>query len=122
MATFTPVLLSGSTNGKQIKVTGTNSGAAVTIHTATSSTTVFDIIHLRADNDSTSTKLLTIQFGGTTDVDNTIKVTIPARGTLTLDGLYPVLDGLPLNNSLVVKAFAETADVIKLTGIVHRYV
>lgn len=118
MATFTKLKLSGSTDGKQIKVTGTSSGAAVTVHTAHAS--ALDEIWLYADNDSTSPILLTIQFGGTTDVDNTIKVTIPGRGTEGADGLTPIITGLLLTNSLVVKAFAATGDVIKLSGYVNR--
>lgn len=118
MATYSKVKLSGSTDGKQIKVTGTSSGAAVTVHTAHAS--ALDEVWLYADNDSTSAVLLTLEFGGTTDVDNTIKVTIPGKGTEGADGLVPVIAGLILTNSLLVKAYAATGNVIKLSGYVNR--
>lgn len=116
---FEKRVLSGSTNGKQIKITQTSS-AGDTIHTAVTGTTSIDELWLWADNDDTSPILLTIQYGGTTDVDNTIKVTIPGRGTLGSDGLVPVITGLILQNSLVVKAFAATANKIKISGYVNR--
>lgn len=118
MSGITKQYLSGSTTGKQIKVTGNSSGAAVTVHTADASAK--DEVWLYADNDDTSAILLTIEWGGTTDVDNTIKVTVPGRGTAGEDGMYPVIPGLILGNSLVVKAFAGTADKIKISGWVNR--
>lgn len=120
MATYSKRVLSGSTNGKQIKVTGTTSGGSVTVHTAVSGTSDLDEMWIYADNDSTSPVLLTLEFGGTTDVDNTIKVTIPPRGEQGNDGLFPVVPGLVLQNSLVLKAFAATGNVIKLSGYVNR--
>jgi hypothetical protein len=120
MATsLTPMVLSGSTNGKQIKIAA-SSTPGTTIHTAHA--TALDQIWLYADNDDASDILLTIEFGGTTDVDNTIKVTIPARGTAGRDGRVLVLDGEFLTNSLVVKAYAGTANKIKISGHVFRAV
>jgi hypothetical protein len=48
MATFTKKKLSGSTDGKAIKVTGTDTAGAVTVHTSVAGTTVgtFDEIWL----------------------------------------------------------------------------
>jgi len=119
MATITKALLSGSTDGKQIKVAA-SSTPGTTIHTADAS--ALDEIWLWADNDDVADILLTLEFGGTTDVDNTIKVTIPGKGSLGLDGLKLVLPGILLTNSLVVKAFAGTANKIKLSGHIHRIV
>lgn len=118
MATITRQLLSGSTDGLQIKVTGTGTGSTVTVHTADA--TAEDHIYLYADNDSTSDVLLTLEWGGTTDPDNLMKITIPARGVLGLDGPKQIVPGLPLTNSKVLKAFAATANVIKLSGFVNR--
>ena len=58
--------------------------------------------------------LLTIEFGGATDPDDIIEVTIPYQA-----GLVPVIPGLILQNELVVKAFAGTANVITLIGFVN---
>lgn len=117
--TTTPIKLSGSTDGAPIKVTGTNSGGAVTIHTAHA--TNLDYITLFADNDDSSNLVtLTLEIGGTTDPDNLLKVSIPARGA-DGDGRRCVLLNQVLTNSKTVKAFASSANKIKISGTVTRY-
>jgi hypothetical protein len=113
------LLLSGSTSGKQVVVSGTNSAGANTIHTAHA--TALDEIWLFADNDDTSDVLLTIEYGGTTDITNTIKKTIAARASSSKeDGLICVIPGLLLTGGLVVKAFAGSASKVKISGYVNR--
>lgn len=114
MATFTKNLLSGSTNGKQILISGTASGSANTIHTAVSGTSNLDEIFLYVYNSSTSAVELTVLWGGTTQPDNEIKVTVPPKAGRTL-----VCDGMLLQNSLVVKAFAGTTNVLVVDGFVN---
>lgn len=113
MATFTKLKLSGSTDGKAIKVVQTAT-AGTTIHTAHA--TALDEIWLYAHNSSSATVKLTLEFGGTAAPDDHIEINIGAEGT----GLVLVSPGLLLTNSLVVKAFAATANVITLTGYVNR--
>lgn len=115
MATFTKTLLSGSTNGKAIKVAATAT-AGTTIHTAVSGTSSLDEIWLYAHNSSASSVKLTLEWGEATAPDGNIEINIGAEGT----GLVLVAPGLLLQNSLVVKAFAATANVITLTGYVNR--
>ena len=115
MATFTKTLLSGSTNGKAIKVVATAT-AGTTIHTAVSGTASLDEIWLYAHNSSASTVKLTLEWGEATAPDGNIEINIGAEGT----GLVLVAPGLLLQNSLVVKAFAATANVVTLTGYVNR--
>ena len=115
MATFTKTLLSGSTNGKAIKVAATAT-AGTTIHTAVSGTSSLDEIWLYAHNSSASTVKLTLEWGEATAPDGNIEINIGAEGT----GLVLVAPGLLLQNSLVVKAFAATANVVTLTGYVNR--
>ena len=110
--TFAKVVLSGSTDGKQIKVAATAT-AGTTIHTA--SATSLDEIWIYAVNSSTSTVKLTLEWGEATAPDGNIEVTIPNEGGYTL-----VVPGLLLTNSLVVKAFAATTNVILLNGYVNR--
>lgn len=117
MAGVTKQLLSGSTDGRQIKVTGTATGTAVTIHTADATAT--DIITLFANNSHNADVLLTIEWGGTTDPDDIIEVTLPKVG-VNGDGDRLIVISKPLTNSLVVKAFASVANVIKISGDVNR--
>ena len=116
MATFTKKKLSGSTDGKAIKVTGTDTAGAVTVHTAVAGTTVgtFDEIWLYANNTSASAVKLTLEWGTATAADGNIELTIAAEA-----GLVLVVPGLILQNAKVVKAFAGTADVILLSGFVN---
>ena len=115
MATFTKTLLSGSTDGKAIKVAATST-AGTTIHTAVSGTASFDEVWLYAHNSSAAAVKLTLEWGEATAPDGNIEINIGAEGT----GLVLVAPGLLLQNSLVVKAFAATANVITLTGYVNR--
>lgn len=118
MATAVKRKLSGSSDGKAIKTTSTESSGAVTIHTSVAGTTdgTYDEIWLWAYNaHATDDVVLTIEFGGTTDPDNTIKTTIPFQS-----GLVPILPGLILQNEAVVKAFASTINVVTLIGFVNR--
>jgi hypothetical protein len=77
MATFTKQKLSGSTDGKAIKLTGNDSAGAVTVHTAVAGTTVgtFDEIWLYANNTSTSAVKLTVEWGTATAADGNIELT-----------------------------------------------
>jgi len=116
VATFNKAKLSGSTDGLPIKVTGTSTAAAVTVHTAVSGTTAgtFDEIWIYANNTSATAVKLTIEYGTATAADGNIELTVAAES-----GLILVIAGLILQNSRVVKAFAATADVILLTGYVN---
>lgn len=119
MATAIKMNLSGSTDGKAVKITVT-SGTGTTIHTATSSSTVgsggtWDEIWIWAYNSDTVARTLTIQFGGLTAPDQNIVQTIPPGS-----GVVLVVPGLILQNSQVVTAFAAAANVITVMGFVNR--
>lgn len=117
MATVTRIPLSGSTHGRGIKVTGTNTAGGVTVHTAQATTTagLGDEIHLWAYNDDTVSRTLTIEWGGTTDPDDLIVIDIPPQA-----GALYIAPGLFLRNSLAVRAFASTANVVTVHGFVNR--
>lgn len=112
MATFSKIQLSGGTTGKNIKVAATSS-PGTTVHTAHA--TAIDEIWLWSCNTDTTDRKLTIEFGGTTSPDDLTEVTIPAES-----GWVLVCAGLTLTNSLVVKAFAATANVVNVNGYVNR--
>lgn len=115
MATIVKRKLSGSTDGKAIKVVQTAT-AGDTIHTAVAGTTAgtFDEIWLWAYNGHTSAVTLTIEFGGTTVPDQNIIVTLASKS-----GLIPIVPGLILQNGMVVRAFASVANVVTIIGFVN---
>jgi hypothetical protein len=117
MASFTKVLLSGSTQGKGIKVAATAT-AGTTIHTTGTSATVLDEIWLFATNNDTASIVLTIEFGSASTDDN-IVLTIPSKAGETL-----VVPGLILRGNgsagLTVAAFAATTNKITITGYINR--
>lgn len=117
MATFSKQILSGSTDGKAIKVAATAS-PGTTIHTGSTTATTLDEVWLYAVNSSASDVKLTIQWGGTTSPDDDIEYTVKAE-----NGLYLIVPGLILKGNataLVVRAFAATTNVICISGYVNR--
>lgn len=117
MATYSKLTLSGSTDGRPIKVAATGT-PGTTIHTASSTATTYDEMWLYAQNTDTTARKLTIEFGGTTSPDDLLEITIPAEAGLTL-----VVPGIPLKGNatpLVVRAFAASANLVTISGYVNR--
>ena len=112
MATYSKVQLSGVTTGKNIKVVATAT-LGTTIHTAHASS--IDELWLWAVNSDTTDRKLTIEFGAAASPDDLVEYTVPAE-----DGLHLIIPGLTLTNSLVVRAFAASANVILINGFVNR--
>jgi hypothetical protein len=114
MATAKKRLLSGSSDGKPIKVAATAT-AGTAVHTAVAGQTAgtVDEIWLWAQNNHTANVVLTVEFGSSDGEDNII-ITIPFKS-----GLVPIVPGLPLQNSMTVKAFAAVADVVSIHGFVN---
>ena len=117
MATFTKKILSGSTDGKAVKVAATAT-AGTTIHTGSATTTTLDEVWIYAVNSSASSVKLTIEWGEATAPDGNIEVTVlPEAGLVTvIPGLLIVGNATPL----VVKAFAGTASVVAIHGFVNQ--
>ena len=112
----TPKLLSGSTNGKPIKVTSTTTGAADTVHTGVAGTSSIDFVDVYATNNSASAVDVSLGWGGVT-VDETLgPIEIAADA-----GPIKIADKFPIQNGQVVKAWAGSANVILLTGRVIEY-
>jgi hypothetical protein len=109
MATFTRVNLSASTNGRPVAVAATSS-PGTTIHTAHA--TSLDEILIVASNIDTSDRDLTLEHGGTSTSDQ-LKITIPAKSIVELPAIQ-------LTNSLLLKAFASSTNVINIAGVVNR--
>jgi len=117
MATYEKIKLSGSTDGRAIKVAATAS-AGTTIHTGSATATTYDEVWLYAVNSSASSVKLTIEWGGTTSPDDLIELTV-----LPEAGLVTITPGLLIKGNatpLVIRAFAATADVITIHGFVNQ--
>jgi hypothetical protein len=117
MATFAKTKLSGSTDGRAVKVVATAT-AGTTIHTGSATATTYDEIWLYAQNTSAADVKLTLEWGGTTSPDDLIEITIATEA-----GLVLISPGLLLKGNatpLIVKAFAASANVITLHGYVNQ--
>jgi hypothetical protein len=118
MATFSKLHLSSSSAGQPIKVAATGT-PGTTIHTTSTSSTAIDEVWIYANNTSASAVVLTIEFGGVTNPDNTVILSIPAQAGLSL-----VLPGLTLSGTgsagRIVSAFAATTNVINISGYINR--
>lgn len=117
MATFIKKTLSASTDGRAVPVVATAS-PGTTIHTGPSSSSVLHEVWLYASNPDTSARSLTIQWGGTTSPNDSIVVTLPAYA-----GLIIVTPGLLIKGNatpLIVRAFADTASKVTVTGYVNE--
>ena len=116
-ATFSKVLLSGSTNGRPIKV-GATSTPGTAIHTTASSPAgTIDELWLYATNTSVNDEVLTIELGGTSAPDDHILVGIPGTAE---PALVLVVPGIPLDNGVAITAFASVTNVINVVGYVNR--
>lgn len=116
MATYSRILLSGSTNGRVIPVAATATPGTA-IHTAVAGTASFDEIYLWASNVTGTAATLTLEWGGVTDPGDhlTKAVSIPANSPP-----IPIATGQVLNNGLLLKAFSGTASAINVGGYVNR--
>ena len=115
MATFSKTILSGSTDGKGVKVAATAT-AGTLVHTGPTNTAHLHEVWLYAVNSSASDVKLTIEWGEATAPDGNIEYTVKAE-----NGLYLIIPGLLIKGNataLTVKAFAATTNVI----VVHGYV
>jgi hypothetical protein len=108
--------LSGSTNGLDIKVAQTATPGTL-IHTAQAGTTTgqLDYIWLYARNEDTAARILTIEWGGVAVPDNVTTITLAPQA-----GDQIVKAGIPLRNTLVVRAFCDAANKVMINGFVDR--
>ena len=117
MATFTKNHLSGSTDGKLIKVVQTAT-AGTLIHAGPTNTAHFHEVWLYAVNSDTTDRKLTIEWGGVASPDDLIEFTVTAES-----GLFLIVPGLVLQGNataLNVRAFCATANVVSVGGFVNE--
>jgi hypothetical protein len=116
MANPSKIVLSGSTDGKPIPVAATST-PGTTIHTA--GATGRDDLYLWASNTDTAAHTLTLEWGGTSDPGDLL---VKAYSIAANSAAVPVALGQPMQNSKVVKAFADSASKVNITGYVIREV
>lgn len=116
MPSYSRVLLSGSTNGREIPVAATATPGTL-VHTAVAGAAAFDEVYLWASNVTSAAATLTLEWGGVTDPgDHMVKqLSIPANSPP-----IPIITGQVLNNGLNVRAFSGTAGAINVSGYVNR--
>jgi hypothetical protein len=117
VATYSKLILSGSTDGRAIKVAATAT-AGTLIHTGSATAATIDEVWLYAQNTDTTARKLTIEWGGVSAPDDLIELTVGAE-----TGLVLVAPGLLIKGNataLIVRAFAATANVITIHGYVNR--
>lgn len=116
MATFSRILLSGSTSGRPIPVAATATPGTL-IHTAVSGSASYDEVYLWVSNVTGSAATLVIEWGGVSDPgDHLVKsVSIPANS-----GPIAIALGQVLNGGLAIRAFSGTASALNITGFANR--
>lgn len=117
MATFSKTILSGSTDGRPVLVAATSS-PGTTIHTGSSTAATIQEIWLYASNPSGAQRTVTVQWGGTTSPNDHITFVLPAQS-----GLVVVAPGLILKGNatpLVVRAFADSASQVNISGYINE--
>ncbi len=122
-----PVSLSGAANGKPIIIAATEftvgtpvaGHSGTLIHQAVAGTETWDELWLWAANISAADRSLTIGWGAAAGVLQTARAfqsTIIAANSLS----YIVVEGLRIQNSLIVSAIGTAANAFSITGIVNR--
>lgn len=109
------VLLSGSANGQDVPIVATGT-TGTTVHTSVSGESSIDLLTLTASNSSASAVWLYLEWGNTTAARN-IAQQIPAK-----TGEYLLCSDKPLQNGLLVTAYAATTAVLNVGGSVNRVV
>jgi hypothetical protein len=117
MTTFSKQVLSGSVDGRAIKLVATGTLGTL-VHTGSATPTTLDEVWLYCQNTDTTQRKLTVEWGGVTAPDDLIEITIPAES-----GLVLIAPGLILKGNaspLSIRAFASLTNVLTIHGYVNR--
>ena len=110
--TYFPIVPSGLTRGKLLKITGTDSSGADTVHTATASSSDFDYLSLYVINKDTSDVTLYLLWGGT-GADDTTPIPIqPGK----VDFLFISEKLIQGGSSDVIKIYASVANKLFISS------
>jgi|TARA_Y100000310_G_scaffold103908_1_gene102240 hypothetical protein len=119
MGQYSRIILSGSTAGQGIPVTGVLPSQGTVIHTAvTGAAGSIDEVYLWAFNTATLARDISLSIGPTTATGSRFTDTLPAG---ELAGLQLVMPGLSIQATTVVKAWVTVADAVNIFGHVNRF-
>ncbi len=113
MAVYSKKILSVGTDGRGIKIANTSTN----VHVAVSGTSSFDEVWMWCTNSDTVDVLLTVEWGGTTDPDDLMEVSIPPQ-----EGWFLVSPGLILQNGKTISCKGGTTNVLTINGYVNAIV
>lgn len=116
-ASYQKIILSGSTHGRPIPVTGLTASGGNTIHTGvTGAAESLDEVWLWVYNSATASREINIVWGSTAALSR-FTYTVTGRDK---DGWQLIVPGHVIRNELVIKAYATVADVLAIMGFVNR--
>jgi len=117
MATYTRLLLSGAGAGGIPIIVVATATPGTLIHTAVAGTASFDEVYLWVSNVTASDATLTIEWGSVVDPGGlmTKAVVVPANSPPT-----QISFGVPVNGTVIVRAFSGTASALNITGFINR--
>ncbi len=110
MPSFTPIIPSGSTDGRPIQL----SDSSTELHDSVAGTTHMDEVFVYVNNTSATAVKVTIEVGAAT-AGFLIEDTIPAES-----GTVLMLPGIRVQNTTNIDGKAGTASVCNATVIVNR--
>ena len=113
--TVTKNKLSGSTNGKQIKIT-TKEDPGTLIHTCVSETTDYDEIWLYATNTNKSAIKITTHFNDDASNAYWLWYILPPQS-----GWICVCNGWSVHNGAILRMFANLINVVNVAGYVIQH-
>jgi hypothetical protein len=105
------MILSGSTNGQPIQITGTTTGTAVLVHNPGAGNT--DQVWLYITSTSNANQFITLEFGGT-GVGNEIDMIIGAHDCVL------VVAGATISGNNPINVYGQVANLINVFGYARR--
>lgn len=119
MGTYSKIILSGSTDGEGIPVTGLAPSLGTVIHTAiTGAGSAYDEIYIWGYSAATTPREISFAVGVTTATGSRFTHTITGDD---LGGLHLLCPGIMLRNAKVVKASVTVVAAVNLFGYVNRF-
>lgn len=114
MATYEKFILSASASGRAIKLVAIVTPGTL-IHTAPVGVATLDEVWLWMVNNHTSNVDVALEWGGVTSPDDLIQFSLAFK-----QGLFLIVPGALIQNSLEIRAFASVANVVSVHGFVNR--